>query len=159
MTRREFQAVVASHDFDGNACVPVSIPVGTTITVSWDDDVPPLDVIRRYLMRAPEQGEWPLEEHCDGMAGGIMLDLMEAGYEIVRRRPEYVEDRVVFRTSDHEPDNPNGVWCCHEHEYAFRSNAKLIDREPQPGDGPDYHADHAAWEERQQHPIVERRSF
>lgn len=27
----------------------------------------------------------------------------------------------------------------------------MTDREPQPGDGPDYHADHAAWVERQKH--------
>lgn len=32
----------------------------------------------------------------------------------------------------------------------------MIDREPEPGDGPEYHEDHRFWLWRQTHPIYEQ---
>jgi len=42
-------------------------------------------------------------------------------------------------------DLPTG----HDGKHACEHTREKADREPQPGDGPDYHAEHAAWEERQ----------
>lgn len=39
----------------------------------------PRPIVARYLLNAPEQGDWPWEDHCDGMAGGIVEALRAAG--------------------------------------------------------------------------------
>jgi hypothetical protein len=38
--------------------------------------------------------------------------------------------------------------------YEHRTGIRLDDREPQPEDGPDYHAEHAAWAARHEPQVV-----
>lgn len=38
-----------------------------------------------YLTNAPEQGEYPWPDHCDGLSGGVMGALWDAGYQVVAR--------------------------------------------------------------------------
>lgn len=42
----------------------------------------PLNIIRDYLVDAPEQGDWAWEDHCDGLAGGILVALKSHGLEV-----------------------------------------------------------------------------
>ena len=35
--------------------------------------------IEQYLIHQPEQGDWPWEDHCNGLAGGILDALRGAG--------------------------------------------------------------------------------
>ena len=42
------------------------------------------DVVKEYLRVAPEQGDWPLEDHLDGLASGILNALVEDGHRVVR---------------------------------------------------------------------------
>ena len=37
-------------------------------------------VIRNALINAPEQGDWPWEDHCDGVASSITEHLIRAGH-------------------------------------------------------------------------------
>lgn len=39
-------------------------------------------IITEYLIHAPEQSDWPWEDHCDGLAGGILTQLKLNGYEL-----------------------------------------------------------------------------
>lgn len=39
--------------------------------------------IRDYLVHQPEQGDWPWEDHCEGLAGGILAALSRAGVALV----------------------------------------------------------------------------
>jgi hypothetical protein len=45
------------------------------------------DIVRDYLVNAPEQSDWPWEDHCDGLAMGILGSLHRAGWRIVRTEP------------------------------------------------------------------------
>ena len=39
--------------------------------------------IEQYLIHQPEQGDWPWEDHCNGLAGGILAALRAAGVVLV----------------------------------------------------------------------------
>lgn len=41
-------------------------------------------IITRYLVCQPEQGGWPWEDHCEGIAGGILAALDRAGWQVNR---------------------------------------------------------------------------
>jgi hypothetical protein len=48
----------------------------------WEKTVQ--DVVRDYLIHQPEQGGWPWEDHCDGVASGILSALYQSGYRVTR---------------------------------------------------------------------------
>src|SRR5262245_58530045 len=39
-------------------------------------------VVTNYLMHAPEQGDWPWEEHCNGLASGVLAALDAHGFRV-----------------------------------------------------------------------------
>jgi hypothetical protein len=41
-------------------------------------------VIARYLAQAPEQGDWEWEDHCEGVASGVLGALKAAGYGLIQ---------------------------------------------------------------------------
>jgi hypothetical protein len=46
-----------------------------------------------YLAHAPEQGDWPWEDHCEGVASGIFYALHDAGWRLVKISDEWtIED-------------------------------------------------------------------
>lgn len=42
-------------------------------------------VIRDYLVHQPDQDDWDWEDHCDGIAGGILSSLRAAGFWLLRQ--------------------------------------------------------------------------
>ena len=48
----------------------------------WEPHPKALRVVARYLLNSPEQGDWDLWDHCEGVAGGILSDLHEAGFDV-----------------------------------------------------------------------------
>ncbi len=43
-------------------------------------DATAVQVVTEYLIHQPEQGEWEWEDHCEGIAGGILAALEAHGY-------------------------------------------------------------------------------
>ena len=56
-------------------------------------------VIRDYLLHAPEQSDWPDEDHANGLALGVLGALEEAGYMVARRSMEKLW-RGLYEASD-----------------------------------------------------------
>lgn len=48
----------------------------------WRPDPDLLRLVTDYLVNGPEQGEWAWEEHCEGLAGGILHAMHEAGIDL-----------------------------------------------------------------------------
>jgi hypothetical protein len=55
-------------------------------------------VIAQYLQHAPEQGDWPDDEHAEGVASGVLGALTAAGYCVVV--DAVVEAEIVEETPD-----------------------------------------------------------
>lgn len=65
----------------------------------------PVDVVTTALVNQPEQGDWPWEDHCAGVAGQVVRGLATAGFDIdalTAERDELraVVDRLDLSTSD-----------------------------------------------------------
>ena len=62
-----------------------SLPVtGRIDDDRWAPDADALAVVINYLMDPPEQGEWAWADHVEGLAGGILFALHDAGIEVRR---------------------------------------------------------------------------
>lgn len=48
------------------------LPVSNDDFGDWSPDPAELRVVTAYLLAPPEQGEWPWEDHCEGMASGVL---------------------------------------------------------------------------------------
>lgn len=51
----------------------------------WEPDPEELHLVKDYLIGAPEQGDWEWEDHCEGLAGGILQALHAAKQERTAR--------------------------------------------------------------------------
>lgn len=49
----------------------------------WEPNGKALNIARDYLIHQPEQGDWPWEDHCEGIAGGILDALHQSGFVLV----------------------------------------------------------------------------
>lgn len=45
-----------------------------------DSSDPVIRIVYEYLRVAPEQGDWPYEDHLEGLASGIVEALRSAGH-------------------------------------------------------------------------------
>lgn len=51
--------------------------------MATDQDPRVVRIIADYLAHAPEQSDWPWEDHCEGLAGGILAALFAKDFIII----------------------------------------------------------------------------
>lgn len=58
----------------------MTAPRSVAFRTDWEPDPEELRAVELYLVNAPEQGDWEWEDHCEGLAGGILqaLHVLEA---------------------------------------------------------------------------------
>lgn len=56
----------------------MTVPRSVAFDAGWEPDPDDLRVVRDYLIHQPEQGDWEWEDHCAGLAGGILQALRVA---------------------------------------------------------------------------------
>lgn len=98
-----------THD-DGFGWLHDDAPDGSSFDhMATDQDPRVVRIIRDYLVTAPEQGDWPWEDHCEGLASGILAALFAKDFIIIEGSPvtnDELRAAILGRSTDVGPDSP-----------------------------------------------------
>lgn len=81
---------------------------------TWFPNRVSMEIVRNYLLNQPEQGDWLWEDHCSGIAGGILHAIALAGRDVIPAlgKAHWMwDDEINFHIPCCAIVDDSGSWC------------------------------------------------